>query len=138
MAKVVINSDYGGGFALSDRAYERLHELGVPLQKYVSGDYAANAGEVIFDRDLTPPEESNLSRLYWECRGNGVLDRYWDLWISAARSHPLIVRVVEELGAAANGPFAQLKIVEVPDGVEFEIENYDGMEHIAEVHRTWH
>jgi hypothetical protein len=37
----------------------------------------------------------------------------------------------------AGSRFACLKVVEIPDGVEWELNDYDGMEHIAEVHRTW-
>jgi len=33
--------------------------------------------------------------------------------------------------------FADLKIVEIPDGTNYEIDEYDGNEHVAEVHRTW-
>jgi len=29
-------------------------------------------------------------------------------------------------------------VLEIPDDVEFTIEDYDGSEHIAETHRTWH
>lgn len=88
----------------------------------------ANEGEVIFDRQLTPNNEFSKGR-------------YWDTWLSSNRSHPLLIRVVEELGGkhreGASGRCAELKIVEIPDGVEHEIEEYDGQEHIAEVHRTW-
>jgi len=28
--------------------------------------------------------------------------------------------------------------VEVPDDVDWYVEEYDGLEHIAERHRTWH
>lgn len=61
----------------------------------------------------------------------------WDSWIRENRSHPLLIKAVEDLGVAANGRFAQLKIVEIPDDVEFEISQYNGLEHIAEKHRTW-
>jgi len=44
---------------------------------------------------------------------------------------------VEELGEKANGQCADLKIVEIPDDVEYEIEEYDGVEWVAENHRTW-
>jgi hypothetical protein len=54
-----------------------------------------------------------------------------------SRSDPLLVQVIEEMGKAANGPHAKLRIVEVPDHVQWEIEEYDGFEHVAERHRTW-
>ena len=54
-----------------------------------------------------------------------------------ARDDPLLVQVIEELGDAANGPHAALKIVDIPSDVEWTIEEYDGSEWIAEKHRTW-
>lgn len=48
-----------------------------------------------------------------------------------------LVRVIEMLGKGADGPFARLKIVEIPDDVEWYINEYDGSEWIAEKHRTW-
>ena len=44
--------------------------------------------------------------------------------------------MVEE-GVKLDGQFSELKIVEVPDDVNWYIEEYDGMEHVAERHRTW-
>ena len=55
-----------------------------------------------------------------------------------ARSHPLLVDVVEELGSKAWGDNAELKVVEIPEDVEWEIIEYDGREHIAEQHRKWY
>ena len=54
------------------------------------------------------------------------------------RDDEVLVRVVEELGDDANGDYAELAIVEIPDNVEWEISEYDGSEHIAEKHRTWY
>jgi len=49
-----------------------------------------------------------------------------------------LVSIVEEMGSKnASGNFAQLKIVEIPDDVEWQIEEYDGRERVAEAHRTW-
>jgi hypothetical protein len=53
------------------------------------------------------------------------------------RDDAALILVVEELGDAANGLCADLKIVEIPDGVNWYIEEYDGLEHVAERHRTW-
>lgn len=53
------------------------------------------------------------------------------------RNDQYLVKVVAELGEAANGSFADLKIVEIPDDVDWEIAEYDGAEWVAEVHRTW-
>jgi len=36
-----------------------------------------------------------------------------------------------------DGTYSDLKVVEIPDGVNWYIEEYDGLEHVAERHRTW-
>jgi len=56
---------------------------------------------------------------------------------SIPRNDPALVQAVEELGDKANGCFAKLTVVEIPDDVKWQIEEYDGLEHIAEVHRVW-
>lgn len=53
------------------------------------------------------------------------------------RDHPLLIQCVETLGEAVNGACAKLEIIEIPDGVEWGIEEYDGCEWVAETHRTW-
>lgn len=139
--KVVVNRCFGG-FGLSDRAYERLIELGVPVRQYVEQKRdpktklyqkePLNEGEVIFDRTLTPEGEDEMNDLMLRW------GRYWDAWIGRDnRDHPLLVQVVEELGEGAWGPHAALEVVETPDEVEWEIDDYDGLEHVAEKHRTW-
>lgn len=53
------------------------------------------------------------------------------------RDDPHLVQVVRDMGLEANGQFASLKIVEVPADVLWEIDEYDGLEWVAEQHRTW-
>lgn len=53
------------------------------------------------------------------------------------RDDPYLVKIVKELGMAANGPHANLKIVEIPGDVDWLVQEYDGAEWIAEKHRTW-
>lgn len=56
---------------------------------------------------------------------------------SEDRSNPKLVECVETLGENANGDFAELRVVEIPDDVDWEIEDYDGIEWVSEKHRTW-
>jgi len=57
----------------------------------------------------------------------------WDI----PRNDENLVSVVEELGEESWGQFAKLKVVEIPDDVEWEIGEYDGVEWVAEKHRIW-
>lgn len=139
MTKIVINTCFGG-FGLSEAAYAKLIEWGVPVRKYIeqprdpiTGLYQRvpeNEGRIIFDHALSP--ETAVSAGMMRLRG-----RYWETWSKDARDDAMIVRVVEEFGTAANGKCAKLKIVEIPDGIEWEIEEYDGNEHVSEKHQTW-
>lgn len=53
------------------------------------------------------------------------------------RSDPDLIAAVKELGKRANGYLSELKIVEIPDGTEYKIDDYDGMESIHEIHQEW-
>jgi hypothetical protein len=139
--KIAINKCFGG-FSLSEAAYEKLIEWGMPVRAYIeqprnpkTGLYEhvpENDGEVIFDRDLSAPGEISATM-------RRLSGRYWETWIRSdkSRAHPLLIRAIEELGDRASGRCAKLAVVEVPDDIEWTIEEYDGMEHVAEVHRTW-
>lgn len=64
----------------------------------------------------------------------GITDEnfyYWDI----PRDCPVLVEMVER--GDADGTYADLKVVEIPDDVDWYIEEYDGLEHVAERHRTW-
>jgi hypothetical protein len=62
-----------------------------------------------------------------------------DIWgeEEISRDDPILVDVVRQLGSKADGRFAKLKIVEVPAGVKWNVADYDGVEWVEEVHRTW-
>ena len=72
--------------------------------------------------------------LYAEKKGIPVDDVY-DCDIP--RDDLVLVWIVEHLGLKANGDYAELKVVEIPEDVDWFISDYDGIEHIAERHRTW-
>jgi len=85
-------------------------------------------------------------RKYAECKGWGIDNdgflydesgRIYDSDKELERHDPDLVRVVKVLGDAANGECAELKIIEIPDDVEYMILNYDGMEWVVDKHRIW-
>ena len=44
------------------------------------------------------------------------------------RNDPILVEVVEKLDENANGLSAMLEVFEIPDGLSYEISEYDGLE----------
>lgn len=49
-----------------------------------------------------------------------------------------LINLLEEKGSEfVSGPYSSLKIIEIPDDVEWEVEEYDGSEWVSEKHRTW-
>ena len=65
-----------------------------------------------------------------ECDGYGYM-------YDNDRSNPDLVRCVETLKEDSFGRYAQLGVIEIPDDVKWHIEEYDGLEWVAEDHRTW-
>ena len=57
--------------------------------------------------------------------------------LDIVRDCPVLVALVEEMGERANNSWSRLKVVDIPDDIDWYIEEYDGIEHVAEVHRTW-
>ena len=113
MPNVIANNCYGG-FGLSTKAILRYSEIKGIIIVPIKGNYGIN---------------------YYV---NGIVDddHYFSDY-DIKRDDPALVQVVIELGKDANGPHAELRVAEVPDGVEWFIDEYDGIETIREVHRTW-
>lgn len=112
--KVVINCDFGG-FGLSNEAMREYGRLkGLNLVEDGPDEY----GFIHFYKDAIGEDSYFTER-------------------EIDRSDPALVSVVETMGEASFGKYANLKIVEIPDDVKWYVQEYDGMEHIAEEHRTW-
>lgn len=76
-----------------------------------------------------------LSKEAYECLGlpwDGFGYKY-----SEKRTDPKLIECVETLGDDSNGSCAELVVIEIPDDVEYTIEEYDGIEWVAEKHRVW-
>lgn len=127
--KIVINKSHSM-FIISHKAVLRYAELiGEKLyfEKDEGGDYIYAKVPMHIVKELKSIIPAPL----------GVIDVLeFKPWL-IARNDPALVQVVEELGDAASDTFSKLKIVEIPDDVNWTIKEYDGIEWIAEVHRTW-
>lgn len=56
----------------------------------------------------------------------------------AYRQDPRLIAAIEKVGEdKASGELAKVRVVEIPDGIEWEIDEYDGIETIREKHRSW-
>ena len=112
--KIVINRCFGG-FGLSDAAVRLYGEL---------------AG-----LNLVEAQSENCGAEFYT---DHVSDETFFSYYEIARDDGFLIEVVETLGEAASGRYSKLSVVEVPDDIEWYIAEYDGSEHVAEKHRTWH
>lgn len=113
MTRVVINRCWGG-FGLSREAFLMLRQWKHPMA-------------------LAEPDIGEM----WS-DGSGPRKKYITSFLSdIPRDDAMLLRVVEQLEGKADGPHASLKIVTIPDGVEWTIDEYDGMETVEEKHRSW-
>jgi len=54
------------------------------------------------------------------------------------RADPKLIAAIEKVGLEkASGKLASIEIVEIPDGIEWHIHDYDGQESVRENHRSW-
>jgi len=54
------------------------------------------------------------------------------------RAYPKLIAAIEKVGEEqSNGKYAEVRIINIPDGVEWVIDEYDGYEEIHEAHRRW-
>jgi hypothetical protein len=126
--EVVINRCYGG-FGLSHIAVLNLFDAGcshiktMHLDKYFEKDSCVSRADHL--RLCNIPTRNDL--VFLDEHGRSAEDR--------TCSH--LIAVVRELGTNANGQCAKLKIVKVPGNVNFSIDDYDGLETLEEVHRSW-
>jgi hypothetical protein len=132
--KIAINTCYGG-FGLSYLAVKEYAKL---------KNFEIYAFTHDSKKDIYIEYDDNKTDLFFylfyskKPLVNGKIDNGdWFSERDIPRTDPDLIKIIEKLGNLANGEHAQLEIVDIPDDVEYEIVEYDGIEHIAEKHRTW-
>ena len=131
--KIVINTCFGG-FGLSDAAL-RLYASKKGITLYPESDEYHTTY-------FTVPKEEQFK---W----SDSMSREERIAVSTQINEQILysgnilrddielVQVVQELGSGADGEYSVLKIVEIPDGIDWYIAECGGKEHVAETHKTW-
>lgn len=140
--KIVINAGFGG-FGLSAKATAAVMlRKGRPCYFFRQDISNGLSGPMI---PLTI-DEADAERLgFWHAydipnpndKKEDDADKHYISCSDFERTDVDLIAVVAELGEAANGSCATLKIIDVPDDVEWDIDEYDGWERVAEARRTW-
>jgi len=141
--KVVVNKCYGG-FGLSYEAmmlWAKLKNMKlyayVSVAEYKDGPHESRdweryapyrPGAEVFCIHYSTSLLSKTGKL----SDKGYVSEY-----DIPRDDPALITVVEKLGEKACGRCAELRVIEIPAGVEYEIDEYDGNETVHEKHRSW-
>ena len=158
--KVVINKCFGG-FGLSHKAIMRYAEIkGFKLYRYTDENEHFNSHNICLwkeedrkplvsyyfsDPNLTAfPDPKSMDPDYKKALEElNEIVRYPDYSTkmfyerNLDRNDLALVQVVEELGSEANGQYAELAIVDIPEGIDWYVDEYDGVESVVEKHRSW-
>ena len=138
--KIVINRCYGG-FGLSEAAVDLyLKKQGKQCFRYKQTKYEFKDGEDLYEKTTALDEELCLFH-FTKDFGDSFTEWPEEKYFYAhdlPRDDKILIETIEEIGSAiSSGRFARLEIIEIPDGIEYTIEEYDGQEWVAEKHRTW-
>lgn len=145
MTKVAINNSICG-LSLNLKAFERLLELGnehAKREEERMNDYVKAAKKALANASDEEIEEGVDTSEGVFFRGD---DEDWRkenftfyIPYDMSRDDSDLVKVVEELGRDAGSQFCRsIVIVEVPDNIDWYVDQYDGgSEFVREHHRTW-
>lgn len=139
MKKVILNKCYGG-FDVSKEAYELYaKKKGLTLYQYES-ELISSEKKFAYKRAT---KESLFNHYFTKDFGdyayisNEDYEKYNLYLREDHREDPVLIEVVEELGDKANGRFGELRIVEIPDDLDYVIDEYDGIETLHQKVQEW-
>jgi D-arabinose 5-phosphate isomerase GutQ len=136
--KVVINKCYGGFGLSSEAMHLYAKKKGITL-------YPESAFSGLVEIYYTVPADKRTKQLEnWHeqpqavrAANNEAISKESLYCRDFDRNDLALVEVVEELGDKANGMCAKLEVIEIPNDINWEIDEYDGMESVREQHRSW-
>lgn len=133
--KIILNKCYGG-FSPSHAAYLLYAEKkGIPLYMYeqrVDGNFKK------INKDKRYSVVHYFTKDFGDYAVEKEIDWDYNLYLTYEyRTDPVLIEVVEELGKKASNFYSNLVVVDIPDGMDYVIDDYDGVETLHEKVRTW-
>ncbi|MBQ2641337.1 MAG: hypothetical protein IJG15_04995 [Lachnospiraceae bacterium] len=133
--KVILNKCYGG-FRPSHEAYRFYCEKkGLGLYAYQLGPDLRYHRAKDLDSAFTTYFTKDMGDVV-----NGSREVVWDDHLcldETYREDPALIAAVETLGPAASSYVSKLVVVEIPDGMEYVIDDYDGVETLHQRVEEW-
>jgi len=132
--KIVINGCYGG-FGLSKLAiqeYLKLKGKKAYFYKYEKGNFRK-----LKEKESAWSSVLTLTKDYGDVIKGKYKNEDYFYYGAIERDDPDLVKVVEKLKEKVDENFSKLKVVEIPDNIQYVINDYDGMESIHEEHESW-
>ena len=136
--KIVLNKCYGG-FGLSPIAIKEYLKLKGKDCFFYQKDYKTGMLNRV-SVEVATTYDISLTKDYGEQIKEDwkSFDADYFYYNDIERTDLDLIKVVETLGESiSSGSCAKLKVVEIPDDIEYEIDEYDGIESIHETHRSW-
>jgi hypothetical protein len=136
MKKIAYNAQHGG-FSLSDKAIRRYAEIkGIKLYPEKDPKWSHVTYWTVPASERPPKLEGDA--WYKATQEERIASNKFhsDHTISnreIPRDDPVLIQVIEELGAEANGSYASLAIAEIAPGTKYRIDEYDGAESVMTI-----
>lgn len=138
--KVILNKQFGG-FHPSPVAYMAYaKKCGFPLYAYKLNSFSR---ENKYERQDVCDPKDNWVWFFKKDFGPAFsmteeeFDEYYFSLGSDDREDPVLIEVVEELGEDASAYVSKLVVVEIPDGLDYTVDDYDGMETLHQKVKIW-
>ena len=131
--KVILNKCFGGFGFSHEATMMYAKEKGFELYAY-----GHNSPDNYFR--INNPDDAFLHYYFKKDFGEFPKEINWDEYFrldGEYREDPVAVAIVEKLGDKASGRFSKLVVVDIPDGMKYVIDDYDGVETLHEEVRVW-
>lgn len=132
MKKVILNKCYGE-FGVSDKVYEEYAKAkGFNLFRYEKKD---------IDKFVITDNKNlflvHYSKIYLGKQCKNIPNEAFLYLDDRYREDKTLIDIVEKLGEEANGIWSKLVVVEIPDDLDYVIDNYDGIETLHQKVQEW-